>query len=84
MIFICRSLWKTSKCQGKIREKSGNFEVDDKWQPCNRMPLTSVFMGQYIMTSKWCKDESNIDGQHISMAKYCFACDVDSGKERVL
>ena len=22
------------KCQGKIREKSGNFEVDDKWQPC--------------------------------------------------
>ena len=19
---------------GKIREKSGNFEVDDKWQPC--------------------------------------------------
>ena len=21
---------------GKIREKSGNFEVDDKWQPCTR------------------------------------------------
>ena len=19
---------------GKIRKKSGNFEVDDKWQPC--------------------------------------------------
>ena len=27
-------VWKTVKCQGKIREKSGNFEVDDKWQPC--------------------------------------------------
>ena len=24
---------ETVKCQGKIREKSGNFEVDDKWQP---------------------------------------------------
>ena len=21
------------KCHGKIREKSGNHEVDDKWQP---------------------------------------------------
>ena len=25
------------KCQGKIREKSGNFEVDDKWQPCRAL-----------------------------------------------
>ena len=32
--FIFQRLWKTVKCQGKIREKSGNFEVDDKWQPC--------------------------------------------------
>ena len=24
---------ETVKCQGKIREKSGNFEVDDKLQP---------------------------------------------------
>ena len=23
------------KCQGKIREKSGNFEMDDKGQTCN-------------------------------------------------
>ena len=22
------------KMSGKNREKSGNFEVDDKWQPC--------------------------------------------------
>ena len=25
---------KTVKCQGIIREKSGNFYVDDNWQPC--------------------------------------------------
>ena len=30
---ICQRVWKTVKCQGKIREKSGNLEVDDKWQP---------------------------------------------------
>ena len=30
------------KCQGKVREKSGNFEVDDKWQPC------TVHIAKYI------------------------------------
>ena len=30
---ICQRVWKTVECQEKIREKSGNFEVDDKWQP---------------------------------------------------
>ena len=36
MIFfrLCQRVWKTVKCQEKLREKSGNFEVDDKWQPC--------------------------------------------------
>ena len=29
IFFICERVWKTVKCQGKIREKSGNFEVDD-------------------------------------------------------
>ena len=29
IFFICQRIWKTVKCQGK----SGNFEVDDKWQP---------------------------------------------------
>ena len=33
--FYLQRVWKTVKCQGKIREKSVNFEVDDKWQPCN-------------------------------------------------
>ena len=32
---------------GKIREKSGNFEVDDKWQPC-RMPASAHFIAQNI------------------------------------
>ena len=35
VIFLAvRGYGKTVKCQGKIREKSGNFEVDDMWQPC--------------------------------------------------
>ena len=29
LVLICERVWKTLKCQGKIREKSGNFEVDD-------------------------------------------------------
>ena len=31
--FICHRVWKTVNCHGKIREKSGKFEVDGKWQP---------------------------------------------------
>ena len=36
MIFswIRQGVWKAVKYQGKIREKSGNYELDDKWQPC--------------------------------------------------
>ena len=34
--FICQRIWKTVKSQGKIREKSGNFQMDGKWQPCIR------------------------------------------------
>ena len=33
LVLICRRVWKPVKSQGKIREKSGSFEVDDKWQP---------------------------------------------------
>ena len=29
-----KRVWKTIKCQVEIREKSGNFEVEYKWQPC--------------------------------------------------
>ena len=33
---ICQRVWKTVKSPGKIREMSGNFEVDDKWQHASR------------------------------------------------
>ena len=36
---ICHRVWKAVECQGKIREKSGNFEVDDRWQPCITLTL---------------------------------------------
>ena len=44
MIFICQRVWKTVKCQGQIREKSGNFEVDDKWQPCIGNPESETYL----------------------------------------
>ena len=34
LLFIFHRVWKTVKYQGKIREKSRNFEVNYKWQPC--------------------------------------------------
>ena len=41
MIFswIRQRVWKTVKYQGKIWEKSGNFELDDKWQPCGPLGI---------------------------------------------
>ena len=27
-------VWKTVESQGKVIEKSGNFEKDIEWQPC--------------------------------------------------
>ena len=27
-------VWKTVESQGKVSEKSGNFEKDIEWQPC--------------------------------------------------
>ena len=44
---ICQRVWKTAKCQGKIREKSGNFEVD-KWQPCSFVEIYMVLDFQKI------------------------------------
>ena len=31
----------SGKNQGKIREKSGNYEEDDKWQPCVTLAMNS-------------------------------------------
>ena len=37
------------KCLGKIREKSGNFEVDDdKWQPCLTIIADCLSFSSYI------------------------------------
>ena len=55
-----KRVWETVKCQGKIREKSRNFEVEDKWQPCKMIvfvtalvhpgetPSSSVCQGQCL------------------------------------
>ena len=42
------------KCQGKISEKSGNFEVDDKWQPCivNNASFKNVFFFFFFFFDK--------------------------------
>ena len=39
---ICPKVWKTVKCQGIIREKSGNFEVDEKWQPYGEAGMSTA------------------------------------------
>ena len=53
MIFlIWQRVWKTAKCQGKIREKSGNFEVDNKWQPCVRF-LSWWFLSSEFLFFCW-------------------------------
>ena len=48
-----KRVWKTVKCQGKIREKSGNFEVEDTWQPWKKGRKA----GQYTSTPKIGTDE---------------------------
>ena len=40
------------KCQGKIRERSGNFEVDDKWQPWNFCIKLFSFNVQHLWLSE--------------------------------
>ena len=49
MIFVFIRGYGKLKCQGNIREKSGNFEVDDKWQPytCICNVESSVLFGQW-------------------------------------
>ena len=33
-IDLRKKVWKTVESQGKVSEKSGNFENDIEWQPC--------------------------------------------------
>ena len=51
MIFLSVRGYGKLKCQGKIREKSGNFEVDDKWQPCNLLISTSEKKYPYLTSA---------------------------------
>ena len=30
-----KRVWKKVESQGKVSEKSGNFDMDNEWQPCN-------------------------------------------------
>ena len=64
IFFICHRVWKTVKCQGKIREKSGNFEMDDKWQPCilqlYHLPENANFSMKYVTVGKVYTNKSSI------------------------
>ena len=35
---------------GKNREKSGNFEVDDKWQPCQSIVSLTKPLGKDLLS----------------------------------
>ena len=48
LVFNCQWVWKTVKCQVKIREKSGNFEVDDNWQPWHSFDPVFIELCQNI------------------------------------
>ena len=41
------------KMSGKIREKSGNFEMDDKWQPCNQVILLGINRLRIVTVFLW-------------------------------
>ena len=70
--FICQRVWKTVICQRKIREKSGNLEVDDKWQPWYTLyRLSSVLLSSVICPcpdrrdcTVWAILVHNIDKRH--------------------
>ena len=35
-------VWKPVESQGKVSEKSGNFEMDIEWQPCHTCSVFSL------------------------------------------
>ena len=67
MIFFYLSEGMEScKMSGKIREKSGNFKVDDKWQPCDRSDMTiAVYRGCKATKQHHtkCRSNLNLDGK---------------------
>ena len=37
-----KRVWKKVESQGKVSEKSGNFDTDIEWQPCDRRQETQI------------------------------------------
>ena len=52
-----RSVWKTVESQGKVSEKSGNFENDIEWQPwyCFRADC------HFLMALLYCSQHTKIN-----------------------
>ena len=47
-------VWKTVKRQGKILEKSGNFEMEIEMQPCVIITLEhSIWLGYTVFIKNW-------------------------------
>ena len=45
---------KIVESQGKVSEKSGNFEVDIEWQPCLRVKTrNSLKLSEGHLTGNW-------------------------------
>ena len=42
------NVWKMVKSHGKVIEKSGNFEIENEWQPCQTMLKGTSYL-------HWCK-----------------------------
>ena len=34
LLLAFKRVWKKVESQGKVSEKSGNFDMDNEWQPC--------------------------------------------------
>ena len=47
--FLGQSVWKTVKCQRKIREKSGNFEVIKSGNPEMYLILDSFRKSHFVV-----------------------------------
>ena len=45
-----KRVWKKVESQGKVSEKSGNFDMDNEWQPCE----------VYIVTEKEGNDKDKL------------------------
>ena len=58
----CKNVWE------KIREKSGNFEVDDKWQPCSLIHACRTLIPKYYLLLN-----GLVVIMQIMVGKQCFA-----------